>query len=311
MDTLKRKAEEQKMDANKRHQAGSSKVLHVRGLPAYTTEAEVRTLCEPYGKVDKILLLTEKHQGFVQMESIAAAQAVVEASEYTQPNIRTKAVYFQFSSRQSVEVKAGGNASVSGGAGGVMASGPNNENSSTILLIAVSNVTVPVTLDNIHQICKVYGEVLKIITFSKSMDSFQALVQMSTLDAAVNCKLFLDGKDMFQGCCHLKVGFSKRQNLIVKQNNHKSRDFTQSAGVGIGGMGGVMGDMMGGMGGLTAGGMGGQLQAQTAYGGGSPVVLVNKLAEAVTPDHLFALFGVYGDVLRVKILYNKRDTAMI
>ena len=28
-------------------------------------------------------------------------------------------------------------------------------------------------------------------------------------------------------------------------------------------------------------------------------------------DFLFRLFGVYGDVLRVKILYNKPDTALI
>jgi len=29
------------------------------------------------------------------------------------------------------------------------------------------------------------------------------------------------------------------------------------------------------------------------------------------PDHLFILFGVYGDVQRVKILFNKKDTALI
>jgi len=43
-----------------------------------------------------------------------------------------------------------------------------------------------------------------------------------------------------------------------------------------------------------------------------PCVLVSKLDETkCTPDILFTLFGVYGDVLRVKILYNKRDTALI
>lgn len=30
-----------------------------------------------------------------------------------------------------------------------------------------------------------------------------------------------------------------------------------------------------------------------------------------TPDQLFILFGVYGDVVRVKILYNKKDTALL
>lgn len=42
------------------------------------------------------------------------------------------------------------------------------------------------------------------------------------------------------------------------------------------------------------------------------VLLVSNLEEScITPDKLFTLFGVYGDVTRVKILYNKKDTAFI
>ena len=45
---------------------------------------------------------------------------------------------------------------------------------------------------------------------------------------------------------------------------------------------------------------------------GNPVLIVNGLDQArVTPDVLFTLFGVFGDVIRVKILFNKRDTALI
>jgi len=44
----------------------------------------------------------------------------------------------------------------------------------------------------------------------------------------------------------------------------------------------------------------------------SSVLLVSNLAEAIaSPDALFILFGVYGDVRRVKILYKKPDTALI
>ncbi len=31
----------------------------------------------------------------------------------------------------------------------------------------------------------------------------------------------------------------------------------------------------------------------------------------VTPDVLFVLFGVYGDVVRIKIFFNKQDTALV
>ncbi len=41
-------------------------------------------------------------------------------------------------------------------------------------------------------------------------------------------------------------------------------------------------------------------------------MLVSNLNEEfVSPDALFTLFGVYGDVLRVKILFNKKDSALI
>ncbi|ESN98966.1 hypothetical protein HELRODRAFT_162439 [Helobdella robusta] len=42
------------------------------------------------------------------------------------------------------------------------------------------------------------------------------------------------------------------------------------------------------------------------------VVLVSNLdEEKVNPDALFTLFGVYGDVIKVKIMFNKKDTALI
>lgn len=43
-----------------------------------------------------------------------------------------------------------------------------------------------------------------------------------------------------------------------------------------------------------------------------PVLLVSNLdPQLATPEALFTLFGVFGDVIRVKILYNKKDNALI
>lgn len=42
------------------------------------------------------------------------------------------------------------------------------------------------------------------------------------------------------------------------------------------------------------------------------VLLVSNLNEdKINCDHLFVLFGVYGDVQRVKILFNKKDSALV
>ena len=55
-----------------------------------------------------------------------------------------------------------------------------------------------------------------------------------------------------------------------------------------------------------------RLPGLTGPPGANTVLLVSNLNETVIePDHLFMLFGVYGDVQRVKILFNKKDTALI
>lgn len=173
-------------------------------------------------------------------------------------------------------------------------------------MINILNASVPVTLQNIHQVCQPYGQVNKIITFSKG-SHFNALVEMGTAQQAGQARSFLDGKDMFQGCCHLQVSFSNRQGLVVRQNNHKSWDYTS----------GMM--QQGAQSMLPS-----NPQELMALGGGagmgmdqgSPVVIVSQINQATTSNipviqQLFTLFGVYGDVIRVKILFAKRDTALI
>jgi hypothetical protein len=303
---MKRVAEPYETDPTKRQKvvAGVSKVLHCRGLPSHATETELVSMVSQFGRVAKTLILHDKNQAFIQMDSLDAAARAVAGLESNPPVIRTKMVYVQYSSRQEVDHKS---------APTVSAEGVSNGGTSATLIIMITNVTIAVTLDNIYQICKPYGDVLRIITFNKGSD-FQALVQFGTAEHAEIARSFLDGKDLFQGCCHLRVSFSKRQHLVVKQNDHKSRDFTQPDLPQVGG-GGLIQSM--GHQGLPQGlspGMMSQLGPGALSLGGqdrSPVVLVSKLDDKVTPEVLFTLFGVYGDVQRVKILYNKRDTALV
>lgn len=281
----------------------------------FVTEAELCQLVAPYGQVTRTLIMNDKNQAFIQMDSIESASKVLAGAESFPPSIRTKAVYLQFSSRQEINTPQ----SQAGGMGGQIEPFPGKGDACCVLILAISNVTIPVTIENIRDICKPHGDVQKVIMFAKAAD-FQVLVQMGTVDQASRALSFLDGKDLFQGCCHLRVAFSKRQSLVVKENSAKSRDFTQGVPSypQMGQMGGslIHSSILGmnpmnpqGMPGM--GGMGGMPMFDPS-GGRSPVVLVSKLEPtSTTPEMLFQLFGVYGDVLRIKILYNKRDTALI
>ncbi|XP_034751699.1 polypyrimidine tract-binding protein 1-like [Etheostoma cragini] len=76
------------------------------------------------------------------------------------------------------------------------------------------------------QIFSKFGSVMKIITFTRN-NQFQALLQFSDTVHAQHAKASLDGQNIYNSCCTLRIDFSKLSALNVKYNNDKSRDFTR------------------------------------------------------------------------------------
>ena len=58
---------------------------------------------------------------------------------------------------------------------------------------------------------------------------FQVLIQYPDVITAQAAKLSLDGQNIYNGCCTLRIEYSKLSNLNVKYNNDKSRDYTNPA----------------------------------------------------------------------------------
>lgn len=56
--------------------------------------------------------------------------------------------------------------------------------------------------------------------------SFQALIQYPDTQSAQTAKQTLDGQNIYNGCCTLRIDYSKMSSLNVKYNNDKSRDYT-------------------------------------------------------------------------------------
>ena len=56
--------------------------------------------------------------------------------------------------------------------------------------------------------------------------SIQALIQYPDVITAQAAKLSLDGQNIYNACCTLRIEYSKLSNLNVKYNNDKSRDYT-------------------------------------------------------------------------------------
>ncbi|NWS11694.1 PTBP3 protein, partial [Pachyramphus minor] len=173
------------------------------------------------------------------------------------------------------------------------------------------------------QIFSKFGYVLKIVMFNKN-NQFQALLQYADAMNAYYAKMSLDGQSIYSGCCTLRIDFSKLTSLKVKYNNDKSRDFTRidlpfgdgqrpmdaslaaAFGLPVPAVPGALGSLT-----ITPSAVSGQIPAVTGIPGNSVLLVSNLNPEAITPYGLFILFGVYGNVHRVKIMFKKRGIALV
>ncbi|XP_051941510.1 polypyrimidine tract-binding protein 1a isoform X6 [Hippocampus zosterae] len=353
-----------------------SRVVHLRKLPSDINEAEVIGLGLPFGKVTNLLMLKGKNQAFLELNSEECAQTMVSYYLSVTPVIRNHPIYMQYSTHKELktdnspnQVRAQaalqavnalhGGGGIAGMAIAADASGlVGAAAQSPVLRVIVENLFYPVTLDVLHQIFSKFGTVLKIITFTKN-NQFQALIQYADAMMAHNAKC-LDGQNIYNACCTLRISFSKLTNLNVKYNNDKSRDYTrldlptadsqaaldhqtmaaaafaapgiisaspyggahafppafaiQQAGLAMPGIPSALASLGVGHGSMAAAAAAASRLslAGLAAASGHNVLLVSNLnPESVTPHCLFILFGVYGDVMRVKILFNKKENALI
>uniref|UniRef100_A0A8C9ZY75 RRM domain-containing protein n=1 Tax=Sander lucioperca TaxID=283035 RepID=A0A8C9ZY75_SANLU len=317
---------------SERAQCVPSQVLHLRQLPVDVSEQEVLALAVPFGRVTKLITLKAKNQAFVEMASEEAAVTMVNYYTAAPPTVRNQPIFIQYSTHRELktdnltnQVTAALHAiNAAAMHSGNMAAGGEGRGlapaQSPVLRIIVENLFYPVTLEVLQQIFSKFGSVLKIITFTRN-NQFQALLQFTDTVHAQHAKASLDGQNIYNGCCTLRIDFSKLSALNVKYNNDKSRDFTR-------------GDLPSGEMDPSAafgvpvppygaaafpptfhqhtGETGSKYSTDVAPPAGHSVLLVSNLnPESVTPLCLFILFGVYGDVQRVKILFNKKENALV
>ncbi|XP_009284486.1 PREDICTED: polypyrimidine tract-binding protein 3 isoform X3 [Aptenodytes forsteri] len=317
-----------------------SRVLHLRQIPSDVTEAEVISLGVPFGKVTNLLMLKGKSQAFLEMASEEAAVTMVNYYTPATPHLRSQPVYIQYSNHrelktdnlpnqaraqaalQAVNAMQSGSLAVTSA---LAAEGGPLHGQGSVLRIIVENLFYPVTLEVLYQIFSKFGSVLKIITFTRN-NQFQALLQYADPMHAYYAKMALDGQSVYTACCTLRIEFSKLTSLKVKYNNDKSRDFTRldlpsgdgqpplepsiaaAFGLSVPAAPGTLTSLA-----VTTSAVSGQMTIPgvTDVPGNSVLLVSNLNPEAITPHGLFILFGVYGDVHRVKIMFKKKENALV
>uniref|UniRef100_A0A8R1HVK8 RRM domain-containing protein n=1 Tax=Caenorhabditis japonica TaxID=281687 RepID=A0A8R1HVK8_CAEJA len=331
---------------------------------SYSTTKRL-AFCEPQlatGASHHVLLATPlpPNQPPAKLRRMAAPQVLTSDHPYHQHDAFRAPANSDVTAPARAAVKSITNGSVSNFEVGTQ------QQPNSVLRVIIENMVFPVSLEVLHQLFTRYGKVLRIITFSKN-NTFQALVQMSEATSAQVAKQGLENQNVYNGCCTLRIDYSKLSTLNVKYNNDKSRDYTnpnlpagemtleQSLAIGIPGLqnliptnpynfafganpattfltsqlavssaaaaaandtanAAALASYLPALG-LTSANLNptmSSLRFPVSVLNLTPVILVSNLHEMkVTTDALFTLFGVYGDVMRVKILYNKKDNALI
>ncbi|CAL5332962.1 unnamed protein product [Camellia sinensis] len=296
-----------------------SKVIHVRNVGHEISENDLHQLFQQFGVVTKVVMLRAKNQALLQMQDIPSAVNALQFYTNVQPSIRGRNVYVQFSSHQELTTMDQNS------------QGRGDEEPNRILLVTIHHMLYPITVEVLHQVFSPHGFVEKIVTFQKSA-GFQALLQYQLRESAILARNSLQGRNIYDGCCQLDIQFSNLDELQVNYNNERSRDFTnpslpseqkgRSSQPGYGDAGSVY--ALQASGGRTVGfpQMGNAAAIAAAFGGGLPpgisgtndrctVIVSNLNPDRIDEDKLFNLFSIYGNIVRIKLLRNKPDHALV
>ncbi|KAG7999706.1 Polypyrimidine tract-binding protein 2 [Nibea albiflora] len=187
-------------------EAPPSRVLHIRKLPNEASETEA----------------------FLEMGTEEAAITMVNYYTTVTPHVRNVPVFIQYSNHKELKTDAGNQRTQAVlQAVSAVQSGGSPSSDVQEALAAASSPVLRIIIDNMfYPIFSKFGTVMKIITFTKN-NQFQALLQFSDPVNAQQAKLALDGQNIYNSCCTLRIDFSKLVNLNVKYNNDKSRDYTR------------------------------------------------------------------------------------
>lgn len=230
-----------------------TRVLFIRGLSPTVSEKEVVELCSQVGVVEQVFLLRNKGQAFVEFDTREAADFCLLNFSRNPASLDGNRLFFSYSGRQQVTRK------------------PHEQpKPSKELLLTITEVRFPVTLEVLSKIFSPYSRVLKARIFPRSF-GYQTIVECENLEKAVAARTALDGQHIYSSCNLIRADYSPMP-LIVQEK---------------------------------------QLSQETNEEDSSNVCFLHNMAESATPDMIFNLFSLYGNVLKVKIFFKRRDMGLV
>lgn len=162
-----------------------------------------------------------------------------------------------------------------------------------ILFLTISNLNYPVTADVVQEVFSRGGTVLRVLL--RVVDEgtkVRGLVEFKSVDEATHAKELLHGANIYPGCCHLYIKYAHQDDkLKVPRNSIFSWELTND--------------------GISDGRNGQGPRSLLAPPHEGAVLRVKGLHEKINAQALFNLFGVFGDVIKVKFDVKRKGCAWI
>uniref|UniRef100_A0AC34QN45 RRM domain-containing protein n=1 Tax=Panagrolaimus sp. JU765 TaxID=591449 RepID=A0AC34QN45_9BILA len=185
-----------------------SKVLHIRNLTAETTEADLLNALSHFGNVAYTTLMANGHMALAEFSTMDEARACIAYSKNHQIMVRNHPVLINYSTSEKIQ-----------------RAGLEGEEPNKVIVLTISNVTYPITVDILKEICGEHGKVNR-IALIKRPGVLQALVEFDTAEEATKAKYGLNGADIYDNACTLKVEYGKMDTVKVTANNADQWDYT-------------------------------------------------------------------------------------
>ena len=168
-----------------------SPVVHLRNVTPEVSQLSIQNLVQSFGRVKSIVMLRQKNQALVAMETIESAKQIVEYfKDPGYSEIDGRRVYIRYSAHMELTA---------------------TQRTSKALLVSMFNTqydvsaAAQITPMIVYQIFSTYGPIEKIVVLPKNDSSaqnynrVQALVQFETLDNAEEVKNMLQGQPVILG----------------------------------------------------------------------------------------------------------------
>lgn len=194
-----------------------SKVLHIRNASSEDREVDLNIILpylSTFGTCVYVVTMPRLQQAIVEMDSLESAQKAFDVAKGNMLDLREQRYFIHYSKSASINREPSFRRTLV------------EHKGEKILLATVHNPLYPITMEIVVTIMKQYKPV-RIVIFHAT--GVQFLVEFKTPEDARAAKDALDGREIYSGCCLLKVVYSKEQDCLkVRENSDRTWDFTVS-----------------------------------------------------------------------------------